>query len=484
MGRTVDKSLRDLRSLAADPSLGPEARVHLGRLEFLLGRLPEAAANLQQGADGTSDRFVRYLGWLTAGLALGAEGKRVEAREAFARAHTDYPAGRVAATMLAVYRFVDGGFIDAHELARTASVRRTLDRDPWLEPGSQSRFLPRYLRELKADLGAQILAADQTLRVTKEEAHPPAPAVDPAGAPAAVGAQDQRGLPTFRAVAGGVVVSVSVRSRGRVVTDLAASDFELLDNGVPQRFELADRSRLPFDVTMLLDTSDPVAMRQMGRSVVLASDQGARDILAIARSLEPLDRIRAVLINVEPHEAVPLQPAGAIQRLAASAPTFTWSSTAALYDAVASTLVEHVPPDRRGVALLFTDGLDGTSAVSGDLLKKVAQMTDINLFVARRPTVDEQLGPRGGLQGQLLLWPPNPKLIEEVALATGGEVRHPGAQESLVDVLSSFLRDLRIGYVLQYQPAGVDRHGSHRIEVRVRRPGSYEVRARRGYFGG
>jgi len=90
---------------------------------------------------------------------------------------------------------------------------------------------------------------------------------------------------TFRGRADFVAVDVAVRQRGRPVSGLAASDFELFDNGKPQ--EIADLSyeKLPIDVTIALDISSSVTgdvLDQLRRSVgQLTSDLGAGDRLRL-----------------------------------------------------------------------------------------------------------------------------------------------------------------------------------------------------------
>ena len=45
------------------------------------------------------------------------------------------------------------------------------------------------------------------------------------------------------------------------------------------------------------------------------------------------------------------------------------------------------------------------------------------------------------------------------------------------------LNDFRTSYVLRYAIQGQAKAGWHELQVRVTRPGEYEVRARKGYFG-
>ena len=56
-----------------------------------------------------------------------------------------------------------------------------------------------------------------------------------------------------------VRVDVLVSNRGRPVTGLRPADFEILDNGVPQRVEFASFDEIPLNVIIVLDASESVA---------------------------------------------------------------------------------------------------------------------------------------------------------------------------------------------------------------------------------
>src|SRR5262245_64712025 len=90
---------------------------------------------------------------------------------------------------------------------------------------------------------------------------------------------------TFRAGADAVAVEASVRRDKRPVTGLKVSDFELLDNGVPQQISDLNYERLPIDVTVVLDVSASVTgavLDQLRQSVrELKADLGAKDRLKL-----------------------------------------------------------------------------------------------------------------------------------------------------------------------------------------------------------
>src|SRR6185503_10299498 len=65
--------------------------------------------------------------------------------------------------------------------------------------------------------------------------------------------------PTFSAKRESVRVDVLVTDRGKVVTGLGASDFEVRDNGVPQAVELVSFRQIPLNVFLAFDVSSSVS---------------------------------------------------------------------------------------------------------------------------------------------------------------------------------------------------------------------------------
>ena len=71
-----------------------------------------------------------------------------------------------------------------------------------------------------------------------------------------------------------VRVDVLVTRGGRPVRDLRPQDFEILDNGVPQKVDSASFELIPLNVVLALDMSASVAgerlehMRQAGHAVL------------------------------------------------------------------------------------------------------------------------------------------------------------------------------------------------------------------------
>src|SRR5512134_2178016 len=68
--------------------------------------------------------------------------------------------------------------------------------------------------------------------------------------------------PMFSAQVDTVRVDVDVQRGGKPVPGLGAGDFEVLDNGVPQKVELMAAASAPVNVVIVLDTSKSLDAKQ------------------------------------------------------------------------------------------------------------------------------------------------------------------------------------------------------------------------------
>jgi VWFA-related protein len=275
---------------------------------------------------------------------------------------------------------------------------------------------------------------------------------------------------TFRSAADVVSVEASVRRERRPVTGLKITDFELLDNGVPQ--EIADLSyeRLPIDVTIVLDVSASVTgavLDQLRQSVrQLKSDLGARD------------RLKLVAFNMQVRRLADFEaPASATD---ASFASLAGHGSSAIFDSVAVSLAAPAVEGRRHLIVLFSDGQDSSSITDPEVLFDVARRTTPTVdIVLASPIPEHAASPFARSPGK----PPITigRLYDQLARETGGMVVSTSAGENLASTFRRVLADFRSSYVLYFTPKGVDRNGSHSLDVRVKQEGT-EVRSRRGYL--
>lgn len=293
--------------------------------------------------------------------------------------------------------------------------------------------------------------------------------------------------PVFRYGTDAVLVDVSVRQNRRAVTGLTSADFELLDSGVPQTIESSTLESIPLDLTLLLDASGSTEGRVL--------DRLKQGVLDTVQSLHRDDRLRVLSVQHVIREVVPLQQAGEpipIERLSPQGGT-------ALHDGLAAVMMRLTTPGRRQLVVAYTDGDDASSITSPAQVLDIALRADAVVHVVvplenyrarpsspAAPRVDADAASQartradvlGAIEGGAF---PGEATLQAIASRTGGRVFVIDLDDSISDAFRDVLADYRTGYLLRYMPQGVPREGWHEITVRVKKPGSYEVRARKGW---
>jgi VWFA-related protein len=284
-------------------------------------------------------------------------------------------------------------------------------------------------------------------------------------------ASQQEPRATFRTGTDVVAVEAAVRRDKRPVTGLKTSDFELLDNGVPQQISDLSYERLPIDVTVVLDISASVT------GAVL--DQLRLSVRQLKADLGPRDRLKLVAFNMQIRRLADFEaPAAATDTAFAS---LSGVGSSAIFDAVAVQLAAPALEARRHLIVLFTDGKDSSSISDPDTLFDVAKRTTATVDIVLASTAPERSNatPFSRSPGR----PPITvgRMYDQLARETGGSVVPTTAGENLASTFRRTLAEFRASYVLYFTPQGVAPNGSHTIDVRVKQEGT-DVRARRGYI--
>lgn len=259
--------------------------------------------------------------------------------------------------------------------------------------------------------------------------------------------------PAFRSGVESVRVDVLVTRGGRPVTNLRPADFDVLDNGVPQRIDYAAFEEIPLNVVFALDASSSVAGRQAellrrachGVLAELGRDDQA-GLVVFGDSVVVRSRLSRDIAAVGTAVDRPLPP-----------------GLTSLVDAVHTSILLAESEPGRGLVIVFSDGIEVSSYLPADAVLESARRSDAVVY------------------GIALRGVARPGFVRALADASGG-----GAFEieSPLDVERAFrtvLDEFRHRYLLSYTPAGVERSGWHRLSVRVKQQGA-SVRARPGYF--
>jgi VWFA-related protein len=274
----------------------------------------------------------------------------------------------------------------------------------------------------------------------------------------------------FRAAQDLVSVAVVVRGPdGRLVRDLRAADFEVLDCGVPQKIvQFQSGAEGDARLALLVDSSGSMGVgekrartrlatdlliagfRQEDEASVFSFDSGVRRLTPFTWNKSTL---RDAVAGVEPFGAT------------------------RLYDAIAATAqtVSEDTPRARAV-LLLTDGIDTSSILSPEDAATAAAALDLPLYVLSVGGDEEDERPGAALKRMLA---GRGDTLRDLATRTGGLAAEAVTAAQMSAVTRAMLTELHSQYALAF--AAAPAKGWHELTVRVRR-GHVHARSRDGYL--
>jgi Ca-activated chloride channel family protein len=257
---------------------------------------------------------------------------------------------------------------------------------------------------------------------------------------------------TFSARVDAVRVDVDVRRRGTPVAGLTAADFEILDNGVPQRVELMSPTALPLSVVLALDGSASLDAKE--REHLTAA--GGRVIDALRGDDQ------TALVTFADRVAIRSAFTGDAARLRTLLAAPTPGGDTALYDAAHVAMLLGASAPGRPIVILFSDGEDTASLLTGETVVDTARRT-------------------GAVVCVVALGEPGP-VLPRLAEVTGGVFIKETSLNRVAARFGEILESFRHRYLVSFTPTGVPREGWHTLTVRVK--GGGDVRARSGYWSG
>ena len=241
--------------------------------------------------------------------------------------------------------------------------------------------------------------------------------------------------------------------RGAPIAGLTAADFQVSEDGQPQRVTTFAATEVPLALAIAIDRSFSMGSR------LSWAKSAARTLVG---ALVPADRAMVVSIGSETEIAAPLtldraSVFRAIERLDAWGTTPLYDATMTAIDAV------QLAAGRRALVLL-SDGRDRYSDTSSSALLERARHDDVLVY-------------------PVAIGATRPAFFAELAAATGGRSFFARTPADLQTAMSAIARELRGQYLLGYVPArpAADEPGWRAITVVVDRA-DVAVRARDGYY--
>lgn len=256
-----------------------------------------------------------------------------------------------------------------------------------------------------------------------------------------------------------VLIDASVQDPlGHYIDTLDAHSFRVLEDGVPQNVDLAQKEEMPATFALLIDSSQSMS-RRLGfvqeAAQRLSTHMRARDRMLVVPFSNSLGTITGPTDDRT-------TTAESIGRIASRGGT-----------AILDALVEISPllgaiQGRRAVVLI-TDGYDEHSR--HDFEQALASIKSVQATV--------YVVGIGGVAGISLK---GERLLKRLAAETGGRAFLPSREEEIVAVSTLLASDVQKRYLLSYTPSNQTLDGKWRkVTVETDDP-KHNVRARAGYF--
>jgi Ca-activated chloride channel family protein len=278
-------------------------------------------------------------------------------------------------------------------------------------------------------------------------------------------------------------VAVAVRdASGRLIPDLTQDDFEILEDGVPQKIAFFARSKdVPLNLGLVVDISGSqgpfVKAHQKDLKIFLETILSARD--------------RAFLVCFGNHPRLiteftssPRQLVDALDGFVHAGgrtvypmlgPPEVRTAGTAFFDALyhsANQMFQNVERGRKAL-IAFSDGEDNSSAHHEMEAIEIAQANDVLLFCVRYTEVHNGRWNARNKYGRAVM--------ERMAAETGGG-EYDAQEKGLADNFRQIGEQLRGSYELAYHSSNPESDGTFRkIKIRVKRPG-LTVRSKSGYY--
>jgi Ca-activated chloride channel homolog len=259
-----------------------------------------------------------------------------------------------------------------------------------------------------------------------------------------------------------VAVAVTVRdARGRLVTTLKASDFELIDEGQKRKLSNVWSEPSPASVAILMDASGSMATKM---------DRARETADALVAGLKPgSDEVAMYAFDTTLQEVRPFTSAF-------NAGDGSWKATkpfgaTSLWDAIAETAQKISDRQRRRVLVVITDGVDSASKMKPSDVSGIASELDVPVYMIIITHLTDE---NNGDEPQPVRGP-----LADLAAWTGGDSLSVRDTLSVLAATKQVLSELHQQYIVAFEPGTAP--GWHALIVRARKPGLF-VRARSGYM--
>jgi VWFA-related protein len=263
-----------------------------------------------------------------------------------------------------------------------------------------------------------------------------------------------------------VLLDVSVKqAKGGYVSGLTKDNFQIHENGVPQKITQFASADIPVTVGLVMDDSG--SMQSKRPEVITAG-------LVFVTASNPQDQIFVVNFNDKVRRGLPetVLFTDNINLLRSALSKDTPQGQTALYDAVAFAL-KHLESGRRDkkTLVVVSDGGDNVSTHSLKELMQLVQESRATIYTVGIFAPDDP--------------DRNPRVLDRMARISGGESFFPSELAEVIPICRQIAKDIRNRYTIGYTPVrSSDRAALRKIRVAATAPdrGKLVVRTRTSYL--
>ena len=274
--------------------------------------------------------------------------------------------------------------------------------------------------------------------------------------------------PTFRAGVDLVTFAVTaVDKRGNLIPDLTEADFEVFEDGKPQRITHfaagGDGEQPAKHLGLMLDGSGSMeADLKLARSAAIKF----LNLLPEAEDITLVDFDTEVRVTRFPQRDFPR----IVERIRMrKADGFT-----ALYDALGVYLHGASSQDGRVILVMYTDGADSRSELRFSELMDLLKASQVTVYAVGL------LEHTGRQRAELTM------RLQQMTEATGGQAFMPSSLKELDASYEKVLAEIKSQYQLGYQSTNTAFDGAWRkVEIKVKQTATrpdVKLRSRKGYF--
>ena len=276
----------------------------------------------------------------------------------------------------------------------------------------------------------------------------------------------------FRAAIDLVSLNVTVSDgAAHYVTDLAAGDFNVFEDGVKQDVTFFNHSNLPIALALLVDTSASMETK-------LQTAQEAA--IGFARKLRPQDLAeiidfdsRVIVLQGFTNNVQELEQA--IRKTSAGGSTSLFNAIYIALKDLKKVVARNVDEIRRQAIIVLSDGEDTSSLLPFEEVLDLAKRSETAIYcIGLRSNDGLSSSAKGFKEAEFNL--------RQFAQETGGRAFFPNQLSDLTNVYGQIADELSSQYTVGYTSRNAKRDGSwRRIIVRVNRP-NLTARTKQGYF--